>query len=476
MADLTLTSSSDTLTWLSQTLAAAVTGVGDADLDATVARVCSDVMERIQNESHAAMGEHGASFAAMTFAVEADSFHLQGFARPGARRKTAVTVQFKKPEEVVGNHIAKAQALRMARMMACHDFEAAKNPFVELGGFVFTFIGDGNPGTGKTTLIQMTAGLLKQYCDVGGYAFHYENFGVDNISEFQGKSGQNCKAFIERVLDPRGLGFGTIDDVDQVAGKRDDSKSSGGQQEVTAALMDAFAGANTVVRGNCTFGMFSNYPEKVDPALRQRAGARWLVDGPQSLADYVDILSLLLGKNHAIPVGDHDLFASQQIQKMVERSYDGFSVPTDEKLLEVWNAQVSRAGEPKTIAELGAYLHAIKEMDPRFTGRAIKNITDSVKFRAMDFDLPDDWFATPEAFMRLPYERKLAMIAELRKPITVPMILQEINRYAESELRYADKSDEAEVQGLVRGMTNHAKARSIFAATATAAALAAGVE
>lgn len=39
--------------------------------------------------------------------------------------------------------------------------------------------------------------------------------------------------------------------------------------------MDAFAGANTVVRGNCTFGMFSNYPENVDDALRQRSGARF---------------------------------------------------------------------------------------------------------------------------------------------------------------------------------------------------------
>jgi len=115
-------------------------------------------------------------------------------------------------------------------------------------------------------------------------------------------------------------------------------------------------------------------------------------------------------------------------------------------------------------------------MDPRFTGRAIKNITDAVKFRAMDFDLPDDWFATPESFMRLPYDRKLAMIADLRKPITVPMVLQEINRYAESELRYADKSDEAEVQGIVRSLTNQTKARSIFAASASAAAFAAGVE
>ena len=39
------------------------------------------------------------------------------------------------------------------------------NPFAELGGFIFTFMGDGQPGTGKTTLIQMLAGLLNDYCE-----------------------------------------------------------------------------------------------------------------------------------------------------------------------------------------------------------------------------------------------------------------------------------------------------------------------
>lgn len=54
--------------------------------------------------------------------------------------------------------------------------------------------------------------------------------------------------------------------------------------------------------------MFSNYPENVDDALRQRAGARFLVDGPQMREDYVDILYLLMGKNHAIQTGDHTVF------------------------------------------------------------------------------------------------------------------------------------------------------------------------
>ena len=168
--------------------------------------------------------------------------------------------------------------------------------FVELGGFLFTFIGDGAPGTGKTTLIQMIAGLVNDYAQVAGVPFHYENFGVDQISSYQGKSGQNCRQFINTVMNPRVIGFGTIDDVDQVAAKRSDDRASAGQHEITGVLMDAFSGAGTVIRGNCSFGMFSNYPENVDDALRQRAGARWLVDGPQTREDYIDIFVLLAAR------------------------------------------------------------------------------------------------------------------------------------------------------------------------------------
>jgi hypothetical protein len=64
----------------------------------------------------------------------------------------------------------------------------------------------------------------------------------------------------------------------------------------------------------------------------------------------------------------------------------------------------------RTIADIGAYLHRIKLAEPRFTGRAIKNITDAIKMRAMDIDLPDEWFETPEAFMHKSYDEKKAMI------------------------------------------------------------------
>ena len=67
----------------------------------------------------------------------------------------------------------------------------------------------------------------------------------------------------------------------------------------------------------------------------------------------------------------------------------------------------------------------------------------------------------PELFLFRDYDAKKAMIEELRVPITVDMVIQEINRYADSEFRYADKSDEVAIDGMVRdfGRQEEAKKR-----------------
>ena len=430
-------------------------------LVAVVAGFAEQVMAKVAARAETAPRVGG--FASASWRIEADGLTLAGFKPARAARGPALSMAFKKPTEVIGNHIAKYQAMRLAKMLMAYDFERKLNPFAELGGFIFTFMGDGAPGTGKTTLIQMMAGLLNDYCKVAGYPLRYQNFSIDQIDSYQGKSGQNAKAFITNVLDPAVIGFGTIDDIDQIAGKRGDRQSSAGQLEVTAVFMEAFAGANTVVRGNCTFGMFSNYPENVDDALRQRAGARFLVDGPQSRADYIDILALLLGRNHAIPVGDHQLYAGQEIRRAVAESFARHGKPREDGLLRVWDQVAREIGPLDTITKLGTYLKAIQTVDARFTGRAVKNITDAVKVRAMDFDLPDAWMENPELFLFKSYDAKLALIKDMARPITVEMVVQEINRYADSEFRYADHSDEAAIAGMVREMGRMEAARKRYA-------------
>lgn len=75
-----------------------------------------------------------------------------------------------------------------------------------------------------------------------------------------------------------------------------------------------------------------------------------------------------------------------------------------------------------------------------------------MKVRALDVELPDEWMEDPEIFLFKPYDDKLGMIREMTVPITVDMVIQEINRYADSEFRYADKSDEVAIENAVRDM------------------------
>ena len=135
--------------------------------------------------------------------------------------------------------------------------------------------------------------------------------------------------------------------------------------------------------------------------------------------------------------------------------------PQEEGLERVYERVSADIGKLDTLAKLGTYLKGIQEADERFTGRAIKNITDAIKVRAMDFELPDEWMEEPDLFLFKSYDEKKGMIEELRQPITVEMVIQEINRYADSEFRYADKSDEAAIERMVReyGLTEEAKRR-----------------
>jgi hypothetical protein len=159
-------------------------------LVATVLAFAEALMEKVALRAQTA--PRTGAFTGAAWRVEADDFPIAGFTPARKARGTALTMAFKKPTEVIGNHIAKYQAVKLAKMIMAYDFERRLNPFVETGGFIFTFMGDGMPGTGKTTLIQMMAGLVSGYCEVAGYPFRYQNFSIDQIDSYQGKSGQNA--------------------------------------------------------------------------------------------------------------------------------------------------------------------------------------------------------------------------------------------------------------------------------------------
>jgi len=463
--DLPLGSQADALHASLHYLYAAIDGHArdDASLVHCVREAAREQAERLQTLRPSL--RHLEFFTRYRFRIDPDDVLIEGFELPESRPTSDIQVPIRRPEQVVGNHVAKLEAARIAQRLACYDAERRANPFVDLGGFVFTFIGDGQPGTGKTTLIQMIVSLLRDYAQVAGLPLRYQNFSVDEISDYQGRSGQNAKRFCQSILDPRVVGFGTVDDVDQVCGSRNDRNASAGQLEVTGVFMQEFGGAQTVVRGNATFGFFSNHPEKVDPALRQRAQARFLVDGPQTRHDFTDLLHILLGRHLELPPGDGwQPLAAQDLRRAVGGKYEAHAEPRSPALRKVLETVLGPArGRLSSWRDFGEYLHALKEHDPRFTGRAIKNIADAVQARMMDFDLPPEWLGTREAFFSRPYEARVAMIEELRGELTPEVVLQEINRYADSETRYSEAADRRELEERTRLVVLDARARKAAA-------------
>jgi hypothetical protein len=434
----------------------------DASLVKAVRDAARELARRLQAVQHSL--PHLEFFTRTHYRVEPEGVLLAGFELPEGRPASEIQVPTKRPEDVVGNHVAKLEACRIAQRLACYDPERRSNPFVELGGFVFSFIADGNPGTGKTTLIQMVVTLLRDYTRVAGLPLRYENFSVDQISDYQGRSGQNARRFCDAVLDPRVVGFGTIDDVDQVCGQRGDRNASAGQLEVTAVFMQQLGGAQTVVRGNACFGLFSNHPERVDDALRQRAQSRFLVDGPRTREDFTDLLHILLGRRWQLPRGEGwEPLAAQRVREVIREKYGEHAVPRSPELRRIFDAAVAGSGGLASWAAFGAYLHALQAHDARFTGRAVRNIADAVQARMMDFDLPPEWLEKRETFFGQPWERRLAMLRELRGEITPEIVIQEIHRYAESEARYAGVAEQRELAERTRQIVLEARARKAAA-------------
>jgi hypothetical protein len=91
----------------------AVLASDDARLIATVAAFAEALMERAAARAEGT--PRAAAYAAASWRVEADDLTLSGFKPARTAKGTILTMQFKKPHEVVGNHIAKYQSLRLPK-------------------------------------------------------------------------------------------------------------------------------------------------------------------------------------------------------------------------------------------------------------------------------------------------------------------------------------------------------------------------
>lgn len=378
-----------------------------------------------------------------TYKLENSDFAISGWENVFAG--TAKSVEFNKVqfEQIVGNKDAKHFARRLTERMLSYDFEAQKNPFQELGGFMPVFMGYGIPGTGKSMLIAAIATRLKEHCDNLDIPFLFHPMPDTLISTFQGGSAEKMVEWMKPMQDPTKIIFAPIDDAENNLQERTAQGVSAGVKEVIGVFLRYTEGAYAVNYGNSSVGLFTNLPEMLDKAVISRVQGRFKIDGARTAHDFLDQDYIWWKKfEKTIPnfvnmqnPAEYEFLKDQGLAKSMGDILNTIEKPSEERVLEAYDraAQKHKTNEHLFFATL---YKEIQKIFPFFSSRDVRNIQSAISLRLTDFDLEQDWFDNPEVYFKKDYEIKFNMLQELMKANMKGLDFSEIRR--QEVVRYLD--------------------------------------
>ena len=358
--------------------------------------------------------------------------------------------------------------------MLSYDFEAKKNPFQELGGFMPVFMGYGIPGTGKSMLIAAIATRLKEHCDNLDIPFLFHPMPDTLISTFQGGSAEKMVEWMKPMQDPSKLIFAPIDDAENNLQERTAQGVSAGVKEVIGVFLRYTEGAYAVNYGNSSIGLFTNLPEMLDKAVISRVQGRFKIDGARTANDFLDQDHLWWRKlqdtmpdfvNMKSP-SDYTFLQDQGLAKNMGDILNTVEKPSETRVLEAYDKaeKLHKINEHQFFSNL--YLE-IQKIFPFFSSRDVRNIQSAISLRLTDFDLEQDWFDKPEVYFKKNYETKFNMLQELMKANMKGLDFseirrQEVVRYLDNVATIADTDFKRKVDARVNQLNIDLKARAQF--------------
>ncbi|APG64916.1 hypothetical protein LPB136_05880 [Tenacibaculum todarodis] len=409
-----------------------------------------------------------------TYKLENSEFAVSGW--DNVFQGTAKSVEFNKIqfEQIVGNKDAKHFGRRLTERMLSYDFDAKKNPFQELGGFMPVFMGYGIPGTGKSMLIAAIATRLKEYSDNLDIPFLFHPMPDTLISTFQGGSAEKMVEWMKPMQDPTKLIFAPIDDAENNLQERTAQGVSAGVKEVIGVFLRYTEGAYAVNYGNSSIGLFTNLPEMLDKAVISRVQGRFKIDGARTEHDFLDQDYIWWKKfEKTMPAfvnmlgpSDYKYLADQGLTKNMGDILNSIEKPTEERVLEAYDRaeNSNKANEHMFFASL---YKEIQKIFPFFSSRDVRNIQSAISLRLTDFDLEQDWFENPETYFKQNYETKFNMLQELMKGNMKGLDFseirrQEVVRYLDNVATIADTDFKRKVDARVNQMNIDLEAREQF--------------
>ncbi|WP_298902073.1 AAA family ATPase [uncultured Psychroserpens sp.] len=409
-----------------------------------------------------------------TYKLEHSDFAVSGW--DNVFQGAAKSVEFNKIqfEQIVGNRDAKHFARRLTERMLSYDFDAKKNPFQELGGFMPVFMGYGIPGTGKSMLIAAIATRLKEHCDNLDIPFLFHPMPDTLISTFQGGSAEKMVEWMKPLQDPSKLIFAPIDDAENNLQERTAQGVSAGVKEVIGVFLRYTEGAYAVNYGNSSIGLFTNLPEMLDKAVISRVQGRFKIDGARTEHDFLDQDHLWWRKlDSTMPdfvnmqgPSDYDYLQDQGLAKNMGEILNVSDKPTEERVLEAYDKVEKQFKSTEHLFYANLYKE-IQKLFPFFSSRDVRNIQSAVSLRLTDFDLEQDWFENPDIYFKKDYETKFSMLQELMRANMKGLDFseirrQEVVRYLDNVATIADTDFKRKVDARINQLNIETEAREQF--------------
>ncbi len=409
-----------------------------------------------------------------TYKLENSDFAISGW--ENTFQGTAKSIEFNKIqfEQIVGNRDAKHFARRLTERMLSYDFEAKKNPFQELGGFMPVFMGYGIPGTGKSMLIAAIATRLKEHSDNLDIPFLFHPMPDTLISTFQGGSAEKMVDWMKPMQDPTKLIFAPIDDAENNLQERTTQGVSAGVKEVIGVFLRYTEGAYAVNYGNSSIGLFTNLPEMLDKAVISRVQGRFKIDGARNEHDFIDQDHIWWRKldrtmpdfvNMSNP-NDYKYLDAQQVAKNLGDILEKVDNPTEQRVLETFEKVEAKYKDTEHMFYANLYTE-IQKIFPFFSSRDVRNIQKTVSLRLTDFDLEPDWFENPETYFKKDYDTKFGMLQELMRSNMKGLDFsdirrQEVVRYLDNVATIADTDFKRKVDARINQLNIETKAREQY--------------
>jgi len=418
--------------------------------------------------------EHTESIVDRTYKLEKSEFAISGW--DNVFSGSAVSVEFNKIqfEQIVGNKDAKHFARRLTERMLSYDFEAKKNPFQELGGFMPVFMGYGIPGTGKSMLIAAIATRLKEHSDNLDIPFLFHPMPDTLISTFQGGSAEKMVEWMKHLQDPTKLIFAPIDDAENNLQERTAQGVSAGVKEVIGVFLRYTEGAYAVNYGNSSIGLFTNLPEMLDKAVISRVQGRFKIDGARTEHDFVDQDYIWWKKlKDTMPdfvnMNDPEVYkylSDQGLAKTMGEILNAVEQPTEARVHDTFN-KVEKLHQNNDHMFYAALYKEIQKIFPFFSSRDVRNIQSAISLRLTDFDLEQDWFEHPDKYFKKDYETKFNMLQELMRANMKGLNFsdirrQEVIRYLDNVATIADTDFKRKVDARVNQLNIETEAREQF--------------